>query len=191
MITLKTTRVLLFSAPLLLLLPAALAAQTPRAAQAERPAAVRGDDLKVWVTTTDGSERKGTLVSFSPVQLVLQTRTGRDVIPFADLQRVETPDSLRNGMRNGAIVGAVLIGLPALAVVSDGSCRGGCAGEATAFVLLETGIGACIGAMIGAGVDRLMVRRQVLYSASPAPRLVSIAPLVSGHRKGLTLSVRW
>jgi hypothetical protein len=106
-----------------LLLASPVAAQSPPQVAPSRQA--WADGLKIWVTTTDGSEQKGTLVSFSPAGLVLQTASGRTSIPFRDLRAIETPDSLRNGMRNGAIAGSVLFGLPALAVVLSEPCRQG------------------------------------------------------------------
>jgi hypothetical protein len=149
------------------------------------------DGLKVWVTTTDGHQERGTMLSFTPSKLVLRIAGSDVAIPFAEVQRIERTDPLDNGMRNGAIVGA-LVALPAsIGLARSGDSCHGCGVLAVIATLVNTSIGASIGAWI----DHLIVDRRLVYSASsgaPArPPAVIISPIVSARRLGAGASIRW
>jgi hypothetical protein len=141
----------------------------------------------VWVITTDGQERKGRLVSFTPERVVVRVGDADQTIGMADLLRVDTADSISNGIRNGAISGAVLGGLGFAAIAS--SCDDCGDGMAVAGVFI-TGFYALTGAGLGALIDHAIEGRQSIFTKTAAPR-VAVAPLIAPRRGGLQLRFVW
>jgi hypothetical protein len=141
------------------------------------------------VTTTDGRVFTGNLASFTPAGVVVR-KDGADArIVFGDVSRIEVPDRLGNGIRNGAIVGGLFYGTMMTAFVA-GECEGGCGGEGVTVAVFGAAFGAAVGAGFGALVDHLIVGRDTIYSAS-APATVRVAPLLSPTRAGLGVRINW
>ena len=144
----------------------------------------------VWVITTDGQERKGRLVSFTPERLIVQVDKVNQTIKTAEIARVDTTDSVSNGVRNGAVAGAVSGGL--FFAVLVGSCEGDCGGgEAVAAGIFGVGFYTLVGAGLGAFFDHLVDGRRPIYTrTAPAPGL-SVSPILGSQRKGLALRWSW
>jgi hypothetical protein len=138
------------------------------------------------VVTTDGQEWKGRLVSFTPERLVLRMDGGERTIGMADLLRVDTTDSISNGVRNGAIGGAVFGGLGAMALAA--SCDG-CNGAATVGVFF-VGFYTLAGAGLGALIDHAIADRRPIFNRASTPR-VAVGPLLTPHVRGMQFAIRW
>jgi hypothetical protein len=147
----------------------------------------------VWATGADGTTIKGKVIAIAATGLELKDGDRRTSLQLADIQRVETRDSLRNGAIIGAIPTAFLFGLGATAAsvydctFSDVACNdGGSGGIVTAAL-----VGAGIGALIGAGIDRAIPGRRVLYRSPGAAARLAIGPVASAHGAGVAASLRW
>jgi hypothetical protein len=122
---------------------------------------------RVWVTTLDGHEELGRLVSFTPLDLVVRTDKSDVTISRAAVAKVEMPAALTGGMTRGA-----LIGLLSGAVTAVILCRPCSAGFTTLLAADGAGSGAAIGAGLGAMIGRVRDRRQTLFvdnADAPAP----------------------
>ena len=137
----------------------------------------------VKVTTRDGRVHTGKLVLASPAEITL-VNGGRKVrVPVAEIHQVE----LRHGnVRKSTLVG-LGIGL-GVGLVSLGT--GGCTEDAGTFALECVGLFAGIGAGAGALTGVALRRSTVVYRANHRP-VLSLAPVVSGHRAGVFGTLRW
>ena len=168
---------------------AAARAQTAPATQAAGvPELMRGNQ-RVWVTAADGRVVTGKLVVFSASRVVVRKDGADTSIAFGDVRRIDVPDLLDNGIRIGAITGAVLYGGMSIAFV-QGFCDHDCAGGAV-FVVFSAGFGAALGAGMGALIDHLHKNREAIYIASSSSPSVRFAPLLTPTRAGMGVSVRW
>jgi hypothetical protein len=146
---------------------------------------------RAWVTTGDGREIEGEVVDRSEARLILRTRTGTSSFTAGDVRAIDTTDPIRNGTMIGATVGAAGMVVPAilgsLIVCGEEDCS-------AADVLMVNGVligmGAGIGAAVGALSDSLRVRRVPLYRRGTAPS-VSVAPIIGPHRLGGGSVIRW
>ena len=173
---------------LLAAFPARAAAQSqPAPADATLPS-VTGNTPIVWVVTTDGQERKGRLVSFTPERLILQVDKANQTIRTAEIARVDTTDALSNGVAYGAISGGLVGGLFLATLI--GSCDDCGGGEAVAAGVVGVGIYTLIGAGLGAFFDHLVDGRRPIYTRT-APSHVSVSPILGSHRKGIALRWSW
>ena len=147
----------------------------------------------VWATRPDGTTIRGKVIAIAETGLELKDGDRQISLQLADIQRIETRDSLRNGAIIGAIPTAFLFGLGATAAslydctLSDAGCNDGGSGAVVAGAL----VGAGIGALIGAGIDRAIPGRRLLYRAPGAPARLTIAPIASPRGAGVAMSVRW
>jgi hypothetical protein len=117
---------------------------------------------KITVTTTDGSQVTGRLLSLSPASLGIMSDGGQRTVPASQVTRVVVKDPIRNGLLIGAAAGAGAglaggLAVNAICVNETGACPGA--------VALLAGIGAAAGAAIGAGLDGL--RHRVAFDAVP------------------------
>jgi hypothetical protein len=95
--------------------------QGPMASPADVKRAV---GTQVRITSTNGSEQIGTLVSLSAAEVVLRASNGESVVPLAQVQRVErTSNHVEKFAGIGLLVG---LGVGTLAVMSclEGECPG-------------------------------------------------------------------
>ena len=143
----------------------------------------RGDTLRVVMK--DGTERKGILTEMSATSVTLIVKGKREVVAEADTLRVvrENPDSLRNGARSGAIVGATTIAaflLPSSREV-DGP---------TALAVIGIYVG--LGTAVGAGIDALIKDHTMVYERAAARRVsISVAPLLAPRQAGVRMAIVW
>jgi hypothetical protein len=100
--------------------------------------------------------------------------------------RQRRSDSLTNGLVIGAVAGtAYFVTAAALLKDSDG-------GDVIVSTALVGGVlFAGAGAAAGAGIDALIVRRQVIYERPASGGSVSVAPLLGRGRRGVAVSVRF
>jgi hypothetical protein len=133
------------------------------------------------VNTQDGREVKGKIESVSATEIRVQT--GQGVTPFLwpQVRLIETPDSIRNGLLKGAIIG----GLSGLALAIANDCSSNECGE----IFYVPG-GATIGAAAGTGIDLLLHKRHALYRAPQGQTSLRIRVLV-GQVTGARISWRF
>lgn len=118
------------------------------------PAGAQDSFKQVWVTQSDSGEIvRGRLVELSRESLSILTPDNRRVeMPIERVLRIEARgDSLRNGAAIGA---GVMAGITALSCASWGA-----EAECIPMVLVESGLGA----LIGAGIDALNAGRTAIY----------------------------
>ncbi|HSL22693.1 MAG TPA: hypothetical protein VK886_14260 [Vicinamibacterales bacterium] len=147
---------------------------------------------RAWVTTADGREADGEVVSRSAATLTLRTRTGIVSFTADDLRAIDTTDPIRNGTVLGAKIGG--LGAIAPSVLITGlfcTLEDGCSvGEVLWVNAFLIGMGTGVGAATGALADSLRERRVPLYRRRGSTR-VMLAPIVGGHRLGGGAVIRW
>lgn len=117
----------------------------------------RSTDRVVVVTRTAPDPIEGYLLRLGPDTLMLKTRESAIAVPFDDVLRI---DARKDGVRNGAIIGGLIMGgLCAL------SCGQGLDGG---FLLYAVSINTIFGAAIGAGIDASIAGRTPIYRQPPA-----------------------
>jgi hypothetical protein len=140
----------------------------------------------IWVTTTDGVERQGTLTSVSDDAIVIRDGEGITSLARGDIRRIEKKDGITDGVVRGAIIGGLSGGIPAaLFIANYGECP--CEGTVN-FVAAFSALGAGIGVAVGAAGDALLTRRVTLYGA---PAQVALAPSVTPRALGVYGTMRW
>jgi hypothetical protein len=145
-------------------------------------------ERKVWVTSADGREQQGTLVSFTPDQVSLRQARGQvTAIPFREIRLIEAKDGVGDGARRGAIAGAVVYGTALLLIAAD--CEG-CSGFGP-FAFSAIVGGSLLGAGVGACLDATVTRREVMFSASAPGQRVSVTPVLSPKAAGVRVAFAW
>lgn len=162
---------------------ASFASAQPAASSLEDLKILENTNSRVTVTDTSGREFRGTVVDAS--DSLLSLRIGSAIRRFAAAEvrsvRVRKEDSLVNGALIGAAVGGGLTSLMFL----DNECRD----DPACYAAVAVYAGA--GALAGLGIDALIHRSVVLYTA-PAPgtrRVFTVAPLLVRGRNGVRLSI--
>jgi hypothetical protein len=147
---------------------------------------VRPNDT-VTVRDAAGATLRGRIADLSATSLRLVDKNPLRTFALADVVevRVRRQDSLANGAKIGAGVGAALatISIIALCAADDDS---GCSG----WIVLAVGPYAAMGAGMGVAVDAMRVRERTVFRAAPAGSVahrVQIAPVLGGGRKGVAL----
>jgi hypothetical protein len=139
----------------------------------------------VTVTDTTGRESRGRITGVSDSLLSLSA--GNDIRTFpADTirsVRVRKEDPVLNGALTGAAVSGGLASLMFL----DNECRD------DPVCYEATGVYAGVGALVGLGIDMLIHRSVIVYSASASRSevVVTVASLLTHERKGLRLTIRF
>lgn len=146
---------------------------------------------QVTVTDASGKQTKGTVAELSSTRLTLM---GQEPLTFAEGQVTLVRRGGRDSLWNGAAIGAAA-GFGYIALSLAVQCRGGScdadyyAGEWFApAVLFGGGIGAGIGLAIDAAVNRALALYQ---KTSTTKSLVTVSPIVSRERRGVSLAVRF
>ena len=181
-----------------ILRPVMGAAQDAASVPSTGPLARLHPGQAVWVTTSDGAELQGRLVTPSTASLVIAARSGEQSIPMAAIHTIETPDSRKNGVRNGALIGGAsfgaYVGLLAYALRCESDCGSdySAARDTVEAVLWGAGVGAGGGALLGLWIDGLIKGRQVVYSAlAPQSSAWEIRPVISTTRRQVLATLRW
>ena len=137
---------------------------------------------RISVTDRNGRRLQGRLIDLSPTTLSLQMDDGRRELEEAEVSiiRRSRHDSLKNGAIIGSISGAVVAGV----LLSDE----GPTSYPGVYALIMSLFGAA-GAGIGVGLDAGYEKSQVVYRARRSARHLSVAPLLSRDRRGLSVSL--
>jgi hypothetical protein len=111
---------------------------------------------------------------------------GREVaVSLTDVPSVAATDPLSNGVRNGAIIGAIgagtVFGVIAWRSCEDRLCAAG-------IPLIWAGIGAGCGALLGLTIDRAI---ETDSSTTQRGLRAVVAPVFSPRQKGLGVALRW
>lgn len=137
---------------LLLLLLGGVFLGVPRTGAAgQKPQAQAGEDVIV-THAGSGQQLRGRIVELSPTSLAILVQGSRVEVPVTDVLRI---DARTDSVKNGAIIGAIVmggLGLLACADVDDGAI---CAALAVESIGL--------GAFVGAGIDALHKGRTPIY----------------------------
>jgi hypothetical protein len=158
--------------------------------RAARPAEFAGVPAGVtaWVTMADGVEWIGEVLNVTTTSIQLRRIDGTVALPLADVRLIKAPDSVKNGAKRGAIIGA-LVAIPA-AFAGHEVCDGG-TGCAIGFGLFAGGLSAGLGAVVGVMIDSFMEGQRVVYDASKPKGRPTLAPIVAPHALGLGGTVQW
>ena len=147
---------------------------------------------RAWVTTGDGREVNGEVVSRSASTLTLRTIAGAVTFGAADVRAIDTTDPIRNGTLRGLIIGGLGGLVPAifgsfLVCAFEEEC-----GPADVVLInaLFVGMGTGIGATTGALVDSFKEGRVPLYRRGGTAS-VRLAPIVGRHQLGAGAVIRW
>ena len=177
------------------MLALALVTVLATAAHAEAQTAASFDELplvlrpgdRVTVTDDSGRNLTGRIIDLSPSTLSLKARGARLDLRAAEVSfiRQRRPDPLRNGALIGLGVGAIPAAYLSWLAHGYAHNEGGqsaASGVAGWSLLLAAGI--------GAGVDALIQRSHVIYGPTgAAQRRLTVSPLLSGHRRGVAVSL--
>ena len=169
-----------------------LAAATASAAEAqiadsfEQLRLLVGPDDRITVTDRSGQELTGSIADLSPSSLTLLVRDMPHVFDEADVGaiRQRRSDSIRNGARNGFLTGVGITGVE-FAIASQSDMEG----LNTFGWMWLTLSNSLIGAAIGAFVDSQIEGQRVIYRATGSARRLTISPLLSRGRRGVTVSL--
>jgi hypothetical protein len=140
----------------------------------------------VSVTDTTGREVTGKIVALSSSSLALMIDRNKRELTEPDVTtiRQRRNDSLANGAKWGLGIG---VGLPAVLLALSGT-----EDIDAGFTVLMIAAYGGMGAGIGVGVDALITSRQVIYERPSKPSAtLTISPLLTGRRKGISVSMRF
>ncbi len=144
---------------------------------------------KITVVDLAGREAEGRIGMLSRDRLTLVTPAGPRELGEVDVVQIRQRrgDSLQNGAVIGAAAGAGY-GLAMLTFLASTSDGGGPipAGVVTGMVVF-TGIGAAV----GAGIDALITRRQVIYRNPSGENSFSVSPLFGHGRRGAAVTLKF
>jgi hypothetical protein len=180
------------------LAPTVVAAQDPPAALPAGPTPRVRPGQMIWVTTSDGRELSGSVRSVSASVLEMTGPGGELSIPLRDVRMIEAGDSMKNGVRNGAIIGGASLGIY-FGLLSYGlRCERDCGADYSSTrdtigaVAFGAGAGAGAGALVGLLVDHLRKGRQVVYAAAPTESTAwEILPVVAKGGLRVYATVSW
>ena len=146
------------------------------------PASAQGKLKQVWITQADSGEVvQGRLVELSSASLALLTPDNQRIeLPLDRVLRIETTG---DSLKNGAAIGAVVMG--GLVAATCASWGGG--GQCVAASLIDAGVGA----LVGAGVDALVAGRMPIYSRQPATAAGKQASGGGGKRAAIGFKIRF
>lgn len=142
----------------------------------------------VWLTRADGIDVAGSVTRITPDEIILATTAGLVLVPVADVQRLERPDGVGDGIRRGAVIGAGA-GAALLAVL-NAACRGDCMYTWGALIL-GGGVGGALGAAGGAVVDGVSRHRETIFERAAPGQTVTVFPLVRPRSTGVAARIAW
>jgi hypothetical protein len=135
--------------------------------------------LSVTVVDDDGRRIDGKVEEVTQDVVRLSRRDVVEVVPLAQVVRVEKQDSLKNGALTGLAIGAMFgIG----ATIAAGPDPGFAVAAITGNVLLYT--------FIGVAVDSMIDGRRTLYQRNRAVT-ATIAPILDRQRRGAAFGISW
>ena len=134
---------------------------------------------KLTVTTESGMKIKGKLIEVSPDQIVLNSNGAPQQIPASRILKVQRK---HNGVLLGALIGAGVGILPAVAISSYTNNEGG----SSAWAAMPIGVGAAM----GVGIDALLSKNRTVYQRNASQR-VTLTPVVDRNRRGVRLALQF
>jgi hypothetical protein len=148
---------------------------------------------RAWITTSDGREVDGRVLTRTGSTLTLQTVVDRITLAAADVRAIDTTDPIRNGAVLGAKIGGLgAAGFAAFVTVALCAMEEGCGrSELLLFNTAFAGLGAGIGAVTGALADSLRERRAPLYRRGESSSCVIVAPMVGKRGFGGRAVIVW
>jgi hypothetical protein len=168
--------------PALILLPVSLAAQATldSVARQLKP----GQTVRLHLQT--GQRAEGRFTVYQPDSSIVRLAMRDTTMPFAMVDSIWVR---KTGARTGAIVGAVVVGVPSAlfwGALCTGLNDGGECGQWGAVAGL-TVAGAGVGALLGAAIGSASSHWQLRYAA---PRVALKVDPLPAHRLGIGLSIR-
>ena len=142
---------------------------------------------KIRIVDTTGRAADGRIGKLSRDELTLVTKAGARQLGERDVARIRQrrSDSLQNGAIIGAAAGAGY-GLAVLALLASTDDGGG---PIPIGVVTGMAVFTGIGAAAGAGLDALIMRRQLIFQKPGGGNRTSISPLFLHGRRGVAVSV--
>lgn len=141
---------------------------------------------KITVVDVTGRETSGRIGKLSRDALILVTSAGPRQLGEVDVATISQRrgDSLKNGAIIGAVAGtAYFVTMVVLLGDSDG-------GEIIIPTAIVGGVlFAGMGAAAGAGIDALILRRQVIYQKPAGRSRVAVSPLLGHGLRGAAVTV--
>lgn len=153
-------------------------------------------DTPISVVLDTGERRNYRFTSAGPRRLRLLTSSGRpEHVEKSRISRVLRQgfdDPVDNGLVFGALTGAgAALGFIA---VAQARCGSGCnePSNYTALSLTFTAFGTGVGAFAGWAVDRIHKGTELLFPVAPtATASVSVSPILSVRRRGVSVAIRF
>jgi len=137
---------------------------------------------RVTIVDTDGGVAKVKIVQVTPSSLrvsvdgVTKSIAERDVVSISHRRA----DSLGNGARRGAILGAALAVIPMVTLCARNLC-GPAIGFGVFYTAMWTGV--------GVGFDALSVKDHIVYGRPSISSSVRVSPVLSPSQKGVRFSL--
>jgi hypothetical protein len=147
---------------------------------------------RVWVTTTSGVETEGR-VAGTPTATSLELNVGGvpRTLRLDEIRRIEGRDSIKNGAIVGAVVGGAAMALLAAWAIDLSDEGQGVAREDIVRAITMSSVAAAGGALAGAGIDRAIDGRRLLYVAPAARAGLRVRPMLSPASSGVRLTLNW
>jgi hypothetical protein len=163
----------------------------------------------VRVTDVSGQQTSGrvedvsasslTVLTPATLQRLTPATLQRRTFAEATVERISTVDRLRNGTLIGMAIG---IAVPAAIIFGVASQPGGDIGEGARLLFVPVGdlgfpvccwgfLGAGIGALVGAAIDKSADHQKVLYLSPRQSAQLRLSPVVERDRQGVLVSVRF
>ncbi|HVT46672.1 MAG TPA: hypothetical protein VHD57_02705 [Vicinamibacterales bacterium] len=143
---------------------------------------------RVWLTTDDGRTFDGYVHHISSSSIEILRRSGPTRLDMGHVRRIEVPDSIRDGVKRGALIGGLGMGIYT-SIIATGLCE---CHDGTNVLITVTfaGIGAGSGALLGGLIDKLHVGRQTIFDPTRGTT-VTIVPVVTPSHLGAAAAIRW
>jgi hypothetical protein len=136
----------------------------------------------VSVTDVSRNETSGKILSLSASTITLEVDGRPREFKESEVSRItqRRGDPLGNGALWGLAAGAGVIGLSMVSTADEGD---------EGIALFAAAVLGGIGAAIGAGIDALITRRQVIFEPPAGATAVSVVPLMTGGRRGALIRI--
>lgn len=142
----------------------------------------------MWISTTDGRETSGFVGALTDTSVEVQDRSRQVAVRVADIETIQVPDGIGDGIRRGALVGALVMGW-SFGLVDGFLCECGSV-EIVGYAAAGAGFGAVVGGLAGALIDSLHEGRRTVFSARSKPT-VAVAPIVGRSTNAVVAAVSW
>jgi hypothetical protein len=139
---------------------------------------------KVDVTDEQGRELRGRIVNLTADSLTLTRGADRQLVPYAQIVKIDRVDDLRNGALVGLGVGLGLFALDAVV-----SSENGITLNPAGYLVIGALYGAA-GAGAGVGIDALIGGNRNIYQRGGSTR-ISLVPSIGRDRIGAAIGISW